>query len=320
MFTRLMTVLLSLCLCFTQITWAAAATATEKPATTKPATKAAAPAKPANNQAKPQVEEKIAIWGILLNIVVQSAMSAFKTWLFNRLTGGTGQPANTGNTPSFSAPNAVASTASGPQTIGDYKKEIRRAAISTIDDFVATHMTRLLDSMFSAKSAEPVVAQPTTPLKVQDGTPNYQGVHIAIVGADRGGKLTGFRAVNEGFRTGERFKLRVVATFDGMLTIVNINPNDERKQIYPPASRSVVSLKAGEETFIPLGADEFFEFAGAKGTEQLVVTMVDPRALDGKASRQKVFREDESYGSNFVQEVSPDTYPVISQAISLIHQ
>lgn len=317
MFTRLMTVLLSLSLCFTQVTWAA--TATEKPATTRPAPKPAAPAKH-STQAKPQVEEKVAIWGILLNIVVQSAMSAFKTWLFNRLTGGMGQPSETAGTPSFSAPNSVAATGSGPQTVGDYKKGMKRAAISTIDDFVATHMNRMLDSMFSSKSAEPVVAQPTTPLAVQDGKPNYQGVHIAIVGADRDGKLTGFRAVNEGFRTGERFKLRVVATFDGMLTITNINPNDERKQIYPPASRSVVSLKAGEETFIPLGADEFFEFAGAKGTEQLVVTLVDPRALDGKASKQKVFREDQPYGSNFVQEVSPDTYPAISQAISLLHQ
>jgi hypothetical protein len=318
MYTRLMTVLLSLCLGFTQATWAAAAT--EKPATTKTAPKPAAPAKPAN-QAKPQVEEKVAIWGILLNIVLQSAMSAFQNWLINRLTGGTGQPASSAGTPSFSAPNSAApAEGSGPQTIGDYKKEIRRAAISKIDDFVASHMNRLLDSLFSAKSAVPVVAEPSTPLKVQDGAPNYQGMHVAVVGADRSGKLTGFRAVNEGFRTGERFKLRVVATFDGMLTIVNINPNDERKQIYPPASSSVVSLKAGEETFIPLGADEFFEFAGAKGTEQLVVTLVDPRALDGKASKKQVFRKDETYGSNFVQEVSADTYAVMSQAISLIHQ
>jgi hypothetical protein len=262
------------------------------------ATRAAAPAdEPA---APPAVEEK-AIWGVLVKIVTSSAFSAFKNWLLNRLTG-----------------DDATERKPGTGTLAQNSQTLEQAVIAQVSEYTSAGMTRLLDSLFANKTG-PVVEEPRTALKVENGESNFQGVHIALVGADRRGRLAGFRAVNEGFRTGERFKLRVVATFDGLLTVANVNPRNERIHIYPPGRDRMVSIKAGEEVFIPLGKDEFFQFAGSKGTEQLVLSVADPRALEGRASPRPVYRQDEEYGSNFVQEVTPQTFPAVSQSISLIH-
>ena len=102
--------------------------------------------------------------------------------------------------------------------------------------------------------------------------------------------------------------------------IENINAKGERRQIYPPEGGAVVVLQAGAATLLPLGAKEFFEFAHATGEEQLVISLRDPRAAGDAASRQKVFRKDEEFGTHFVQEVSKGAYPVISEAIRLEHQ
>lgn len=164
-----------------------------------------------------------------------------------------------------------------------------------------------------------VPGDPGMPVKVEGGRENYQGVHVALVGFDRGGNALGFRPVTDGFRTGERFKLRVLPTFDGILVINNINPKGINKQIYPAQGDNVVSIKSGIEILVPLGRDEYFEFAGASGDEKLVVTLRDPRAFGSAVSTSQVFRKDENNGSNFMQEVGPTTYPLISQAMTLRH-
>jgi hypothetical protein len=163
------------------------------------------------------------------------------------------------------------------------------------------------------------IERPSTPITVSDGSPNYQGVHIAIVGTDRNGQITELRSVKAGFRTGERFKLRAISTFGGQLVIENINPKGERRQIYPGERGAVVVLQPGADTLLPLGANEFFEFARTTGEEQLVFSLRDPRAAGNAASREKVYRKDEEYGSHFVQPVTKDSYPVISESIRLEH-
>ena len=78
-------------------------------------------------------------------------------------------------------------------------------------------------------------------------------------------------------------------------------------------------IQAGADTLLPLEANQFFEFAKTTGDEQLVVTIRDPRAKGDAASREAVHRKDQEYGSDFLQEVGKDSYPVISQAIHLQH-
>ncbi len=171
----------------------------------------------------------------------------------------------------------------------------------------------------NARAADVVVGTPSAPLSTEGGKENYQGANIAVLAAAPSASTFAVRPVNQGFKTGERIKLRVISTFGGELSIENINPRGERTQIYPSNTAQVVVLTAGKETFIPLGADEYFEFIGATGREQLVVNLSDPRATGEHASRNKVYRQDVSYGSNFMQEVTAETYPYISQAIELQH-
>ncbi len=52
----------------------------------------------------------------------------------------------------------------------------------------------------------------------------------------------------------------------------------------------------------------------------LVVTVRDRRAFGDAVSGNNIFRQDEKYGSNFVQEVSPNkTFPVITQSLTFDH-
>jgi hypothetical protein len=231
------------------------------------------------------------IWGIIINFALSKigglVWNIFSSWLETKLTGGVD-----------AAVNHV--TASLFKNSGASVKPRSSTAVA-------------------ARGAEVVVGTPDTALKAGDGKENYQGVHLALMLAQPDGKSFQFRAVNQGFKTGEKFRLRVVSTFGGEMTIENINPRGERRQIYPAKSEEVIALQPGKETLIPLGDEEYFAFTNTIGREQLVINIADPRAVGPAASRNKVYRQDVRYGSNFVQEVTPETYPFISQAIELTH-
>src|SRR5512135_2637541 len=131
---------------------------------------------------------------------------------------------------------------------------------------------------------------------------SYHGVHFAVAVLEADGRHLALRPFNKGFRSGERFKLRVVSTFNGFVQVENINPKWERKQIFPAAPDRRVTLLAGEEILIPEGRDQYFEFAQTKGEEQLVVTVQDERATEKTVSHSRVYRQDRGYGSNFIQQ------------------
>lgn len=186
--------------------------------------------------------------------------------------------------------------------------------------------TKFLPLNFVKKSADESVSPPSVvagePIAakgMQSAPANYQGLHIAIAVLDPEGKTLQLRPLKQGFRSGERFKLRVLATFGGDMKIENINPHGVRKHIYPQDENLRIRLEEGKEALIPAGPDEYFEFARTTGEEQLVVTIRDPRADAKTASRARVYRLDEPYGSNFVQEVSDNTYAVISESVKLQH-
>lgn len=312
---RISAVLLSVCLLVVQSSAMAAAT----PAA--PQAEAAQPPAPQSGDA-PQYEAKAAFVAIVLQALGSVVFDAFKSWLANRLTGGLYEtpPSATASAATATASTSATDTspASGaPYTYQNLKRDAADVVVAWVSEPIVNLMTSYLDATFGAKGV--VVGDPKTPLAVKAGEPNYQAAHIAILGVDEAGRISGFRSVNQGFRTGERFKLRMIATFDAVAAIGNINPRGEGRQIFPPQKGTAVQLKAGQEVVIPAQEDQFFQFAGTTGTEQLVVTIVDPRAVGAAASTSRVYRQDEAYGSNFAQELSPGTYPVISQAIAITH-
>jgi hypothetical protein len=248
------------------------------------------------NRAVEEMQPKF-IWGILIKFAVNYAVSAFGSYLKGKLT-----------------------EHITPQSVTNMLLRNKSASIVPLRGAGGSGGG---DGGISAKSAgapeNTVAGEPTTPLKVENGHENFQAVHVALMNFDRNGTALGFQAVTAGFKTGERFRLRVLPTFDGLLVIDNINPRNERKQIYPSQAENVVKIKAGMEIMIPLGQDEYFEFTGASGDEQLVITVRDPRAFGSAAATTVVTRKDENNGSNFMQELAPNTFPVISQSLQLKH-
>jgi len=256
----------------------------------------AARAQPAPQPEGAEVEPKF-IWGVLLlKFGAGEVFSNFAQWTWSKISG---KPSE----------NKTMTA----QAI-DF---LRGKGDTTGGAFIARNVA---DPTPGFRETPPITLErPSTPITITEGAPNYQGVHISIVGADRAGNITDLRPVKAGFKTGERFKLRAVSTFGGYLTIENINPKGERRQIYPAEGGAVVVLQPGADTLLPLGKDQFFEFARATGEEQLVITLRDPKARGDAISKYEVNRKDEEYGSNFVQQIDKDTYPVISQAIRLQH-
>lgn len=266
----------------------------------------AAPAFSQSDEKAPEVEPKF-IWGVIIvKYVAGQALSMFSQWMVAQMNQKYG---------------TNISSASYSATAMDLAKlaiaHYRQTGDTTGGALIERNPT--LVPVALKNPAQVAVGNPSTPLTGSEGNENYQGVHIAIVGATRDGTLTELRPVKAGFRTGERFKVRAVSTFGGLLVIENINPRGERKQIYPPAPGAVVVLQPGADTLLPLGKDELFEFARYTGEEQLVISLRDPRAIGDAVSKQKVYRKDEDYGSHFVQEVSKGTYPAISESIRLQH-
>lgn len=248
------------------------------------------PAPPAKDAGGEEMQPKF-IWGILIKFAVNYAVSAFGSYLLGKLT-----------------------EQITPQSIANMLLRSKSASIVPLGSVAGS-----LGAKSAGAPENTVAGEPTTPLRVENGRENFQAVHVALMKFDRAGNALGFQPVTEGFRTGERFKLRVLPTFDGLLVIDNINPRNQRKQIYPAQAENVVKIAAGMEIMIPLGKDEYFEFAGATGDEQLVITLRDPRAFGAAAATAVVTRKDENNGSNFMQELTPNTYPVISQALKLKH-
>lgn len=280
---------------------------------------AAEPVKPKNDKPateKVEVQEKF-IWGIVVNVVLSSVFSMFTDWLTKKI----GVDVSSATKP-FSMPSIGDAASAAPTpvaSVDDIKGQLVNIAVVAVTGILTNKLNSALTTAFLGKDV-PTTAKPKASLKVKDGDPNYQAAHISILAVDNAGNVTGFRPVKAGFRTGERFKVRVISTFDALVAIGNINPSGKERQIYPPGKDTVISVKAGTEIVLPLVADQYFQFTGETGTDQLVVTLVDPRALEGKASKKRVHRQDVEFGSNFAQEVAPDTYPVISQPIALLHQ
>jgi len=65
------------------------------------------------------------------------------------------------------------------------------------------------------------------------------------------------------FNANHRFKVEVISTSDGLLTVTNIDPSG---RVHPLLTQAVTT---GAATIVPARKDQFFEFDGPKGEERL---------------------------------------------------
>jgi hypothetical protein len=227
------------------------------------------------------------IWGILIKFVASKAFEVFAEW----------------------AQKALA------QSLNDALMVSRSAAVT------APGVAMLAPAQKSVGSINPNVTDvaPSTPLVVANGKENYQGAMLSLLILQPDGLSFKVRAISEGFKSGEQFRIRIASTFDGELSLDNINPQGARNRLYPANTQQIVKIKSGAPVILPLDADSLFEFDDVAGEEKLVVTLRDPRAQGDATATTTVHRQENAQGTGLLQEVSAGKYPAIAESIALQH-
>ena len=253
------------------------------------AASAASAAPPASELSLPNVDSKV-VWGQLLNMREASAFGCFSDWLGHKLAANHDE-----------------------QALQALMARSVNGAIVPLGAYLTSK-----DSIHAAASPNIGQGAPKTPIRVDGEGENYQGINVALVSVDAGGRPTDFRSLPDRLRAGERFKLRVTSTFDAVVVLDKISPEGLRSQIYPAKTGLAAVIPAGMEILLPLGQKEYLLHTGTHSGERFAFTIRDPRSLEaGLAATMPVFRKDDRFGSNFIQEMQPNRYPVIAEAIRL---
>lgn len=172
-----------------------------------------------------------------------------------------------------------------------------------------------------------IVGEPTLPLLRSASAPqahlwspdlSYQGIHVRLVALDPVTGRTQQRPMNAPPRPGERFKLRIAATFDAVaaLDLVVGEPWSGQRigQVYPAPGLSV-HMYAGETVELPMGASDYFSMADFSGS-RMVLSVRHARAVGASASDQPAYRSDQATGSSYLQLVPAGMFPVIEQLVT----
>lgn len=150
-------------------------------------------------------------------------------------------------------------------------------------------------------------------------TLNYQGLHMALLVGRADGGVRELRPLSGPLRAGEPFKIRLTATFDGVVDIDQVIGDawygKRTGQVYPAPGTSV-QLKAGQTVELPLGANEYF-LPSRAANERLLVSVRHAKALAEARSEQPAYRLDGRNGSSYVQLQPRGTFPAIEQLVAL---
>jgi len=225
------------------------------------------------------------IWGLLINVVLSKVGSALMDWALNKLTDRLDLGFN-----------------------GLLKKSENIAFVPEVS--AQSHR-----SVWDMENI--VLGEPPSGLKLENGQENFQGLVVSLAVFDVKGRPLEFRPINASFKTGEKFKLRVLSTFDGQFTIHAQSPSGKRQKLFPQQDQAI-SVPKGQELLIPAQPDLFFEFSGQRGDERLLISMRGAES-GSTESTKPVYRKDDKMGSFFVQE-SLQQAPVIVQTLKLRHE
>mgnify|MGYP001004362584 CR=1 FL=1 len=145
---------------------------------------------------------------------------------------------------------------------------------------------------------------------------NYQGLTASIVVLDAAGGFKEFRPLNAPLRADERFKIRIMPTFDAYARVDQLIGDtwtaQRAGQIYP-ATDSVVQINANETVELPLARNEFFVMNG-RGVDRVALSL---RSMArGNASTQPLYRQDLAGYSTFQQLLPAGSLPSMEFMIS----
>jgi hypothetical protein len=148
---------------------------------------------------------------------------------------------------------------------------------------------------------------------------NYQGMHVRLLVLDAAGRRIEARPVNSLPRPGERFRVRVTATFDAVADVglVKGEPWSSHRagQLYPARGMSV-HMNAGETVELPLEQGRFFVM-GPNVHERLLLSVRHAQALGDVRTQQPAYRIDGKSGSNYLQLVPRGQAPAMEQLLAV---
>ena len=148
---------------------------------------------------------------------------------------------------------------------------------------------------------------------------NYQGVRVSFVVLSADGSRREVRPVSSPPRPGERFRVRILPSFDAVSHIESIaeGPWNPRRagRIYPRPGFSV-AIDAGEIVELPLDPRAFMRQEGA-AVDRMLLVVRHAHAERTRLSTQPAYRQDGPRGSHFVQLVGEGGYPYFEQIVTL---
>lgn len=185
------------------------------------------------------------------------------------------------------------------------------------------YTARLKPFVGAVNIAHGVNVAPGAPLKqyLMDAAngANYALLHVGVLRLSKDGSLREM-PMNTRFRSGDRIKLRIMSSFDGMAVIENLSPEGKREVIFPESPDQVVEIRQFVGTVLPVSDDQWFEFEGDTGDEEVRITVRHEKAFGRDEDRGKVFQKHLGNGTAFAQELTSGKYPVISQSIRIVHE
>jgi hypothetical protein len=263
------------------------------------------PPVPAENAIAAQ--DKVALLPILASAVAERVFPTLIDWIMEKIRGPKKTEAKEQQAEKPAVPT-VAQTESSPV------KEVlwggaRAALIHTANFAVANYFAK----------AAPLTISEDTPIESKINDHQYQGVFVSFVMLDAQGNAIEVRKISDSFKSGEKFKLRLISTFNAIVNVDSLEANKQFQRIYPEDEKMSVFVKAGQEVFLPLGSDEF-EFDQTTGMENLVLTARDPRITDESQLPGKINRRETKDGSFYVLDLAQQQLPSLTQIIQISHQ
>lgn len=228
------------------------------------------------------------IWGILIKFAASKAFEIFSEWTFQYMF-------KNNMLPSILTPRDIVSPPGAASIVS-----------------AGGHWTPVVPNVTDNA--------PNAPLIAENGKENFQGVHLALLVLQIDGQTFKVRPVSEGFKSGEKFLIRVGATFDGELSLDNINPKGKRERLYPANTEQVVKIRNSAPVILPLEKGSYFKFDDDTGEEKLIITLRDPRAMGDAIAQTMVHRNESEQGTGLLQETASGKYAAIAEAISLKHR
>lgn len=183
-----------------------------------------------------------------------------------------------------------------------------------------------------------ILGQPDVPLRPAANADqrtqwnnNYQGVYVSYVVFNAQNKMIGLRPLSAPLRPGERFKIRVLSSFDAVVAIDQLRANQALAnsgkafvppllvgRLYPQSAAQLVQINAGVPAYLPLGANETFSADTPVNPELVMLNVRHKDAPNaGSLNSQPFYRQDTPDGTSYLQLSNPSSYPAISQIIAL---